>query len=217
MDNNMSLHINTFLEHLSYPSGLYPNRSECIILFERATCPSQKTQGNLSSDIILRCRNKDNIKTIPSLSTVLDNQLILKPTSIGYSEKESLWIEYENNGITYRLPNPERIEDNYFIVPLWFTPSRAPKLSSYDFQNDFDVNLLMLGASSFGAFLKKRSEEREKIKRLIKILSLIIIILTIISSIFITIFLSRILGGHHIFSLNTITLILELFPTSLIT
>jgi SAM-dependent methyltransferase len=110
-------------------SLLHPDRSECLVLFERSDRFNEHENNDEILQLIGDGLGKQNI--VPARKEYVNGQLIMETHEEQYSQwEQSLWLVLKSAGHVYCYPNPQRINVNQVLVPAWFTHNYLKTLSS---------------------------------------------------------------------------------------
>jgi hypothetical protein len=106
----------------------HPNRSECLVLFERARQPIKRQDGPEVLQLVSRKFRKP--KAVAATAKYYGKRLVMETNLTKCSSlQDSLSLVWKSGGHLYYYPNPPRLSGNQFLVPAWFSPIILQTLS----------------------------------------------------------------------------------------
>jgi len=166
MDKNLEAEANVRpLElPLQWPS-VRPNRSECMALFCKEAGVQPPADSTATAKIAFNLFTSTGQHTMPGNIALVDNHLVFQVQGEHSTPDRYITLEYHDKGTCFRLPEPERIPQGAYIIPLWFLPGQLLNCSATSDQSL--KSLLMLLATTTGQdFRKFRNEATNAINEL---------------------------------------------------
>jgi ubiquinone/menaquinone biosynthesis C-methylase UbiE len=138
-----------------------PNRRECIVLFKKIdTINIEEHSLEIDSENVAKICLRSNLNDGKQYECSIEirdeaRQLVMISDDILPQDDVRYWLSYNYKGINFNLAHPERIGDNGFIIPLWFTPESILQLSpTDDFEHDQAITNLFKLNNYYGKNLR---------------------------------------------------------------
>ncbi len=161
IDEDSFAAVREFAGALPFPAlSWHVDRSECIVVYERRGDEPAGSRGSDPPLWSLAAEGRDSTRIYPA--AILQTKDALSVASPGFApgDEDRIVLEYLLDGIRYRLPEPRKIGDATYEVPLWFLPPFVNTISAAG-QNRLDliVDTLLLATDAIKRWQDRHADD----------------------------------------------------------